>query len=136
MAIAVLFGLLLAAGDALAEGGRIGSPTGLLFLSVAAGGMFAFAMVMGRFLELRTEAVPAIGAKRRLLDAVTVGAACIPVALLFRPTPAALRALVPAGRGAIVLYVLAAGVAGFMLTFALESVVRTHSSRVDSRRAL
>lgn len=131
MAIAVLFGLLLATVDAVAEGGRIASTTGLLFFSVAAGGFFAFVMVLGRFLWLRTDAEPAIGMRRRLLDAATVGAAFIPLSLLFRPVPASLQALVPAGRWAIVVFVLAAGLAGFMATFAVESMLRTHSGRTE-----
>ena len=127
MTIAPLFGVLLATVDAVAEGGRIASTTGLLFFSVAAGGFFAFVMVLGRFLQLRTDAAPAMGAKRRLLDAATVGSACIPLSLVFRPAPASLRVLISAGEEAILLFVLAAGLAGFLLTFGVESIRRTHS---------
>ena len=80
-AAALLFGVALAGSVAREEGL---APVLLLFIGVAASGMFAFLVTTGAYLGLVRSAHPAHGAQRRVIDALVVSAASVPVALAFR----------------------------------------------------
>ena len=60
------------------------SPVLLLFVGVGACGMFAFLVMGGSFLGIVRTTMPSTGRRRRLIDAVTLMCASVPVALAFR----------------------------------------------------
>ena len=79
--MAVAFGTQLAASAAVEDGL---SPVLLLFVAVGACGMFAFVVMGGSFLGIVRTTTPSTGMRRRLIDAVTLMCASVPVALAFR----------------------------------------------------
>lgn len=130
--VAALFGLLITAGQARESG--MGAVS-LLFLGVAACGMFAFLIVIGSYLGLiRTDSKLSMF-KRRLLDSVVVACAMVPITLAFRSwlwwIVGSSDAVARLPQLAELLTVTA--LLGFSTTLIFDSLMRFHSlTRLDT----
>ncbi len=119
----VAFGVLLALNTLLREG-----PGPALWLDVVVGGsgMFAFLVAAGAYLRLVGADRPAVGTRRRIIDAAVAGCAAVPVAVAFRDWLWWIvgSATGDAGRLGVVVLIVAAGTA--LIVFAGEAVFRVH----------
>jgi hypothetical protein len=108
------------------------SPPLLAFVFVVAGcGMFALLVATGSYLGVVRSSVQMSVVRRRLLDAVLVASASVPIALAFRDPLWSLvgSSIERAGVAdlGILLAVIAVSAAG--LTFVIETIVRVHVAR-------
>ena len=123
-ALSVAFGVVVAASQAFGEG-SIAWRTLALFMTVSACSMFAFVLAVGLHLGLLGHTRSIQGASRRMVDAVVVGVATVPVTLAFRT---ALRSLVVGslGSGHMLQVAILIALAAAALVFTAETVTRRH----------
>ncbi|TMB91186.1 MAG: hypothetical protein E6J45_06845 [Chloroflexi bacterium] len=126
--LALLFGLALAASAAREHGP---APVLLLFVGVAASGMFAFIVSTGTYVGLVRSVQPSRGVRRRVIDALVVSAASVPVTLAFRDWLGWIAGAETGGVGAArlgrLLIIVAAAV--FVIVLAAESAGRAYTPR-------
>jgi hypothetical protein len=105
----------------------------LLFVAVAASGMFAFIVTAGAYVGLVSSAQPSHGMRRRLIDAAVVSAASVPVTLAFRDQLWAIAGSTTGGAGTARLSVLLSIVAAssFVIVLAAETIRRAHAAAAD-----
>jgi len=126
-AVSVAFGLAVAAGHSLSEGGD--APTFALFLVVSASVMFAFVVSAGHHLGIVAPTGATSAPQRRAIDAAVAGAAAAGVALAFRfwlgwvvgPTDTS------AGVPRLIALVTLVGAVVFVAVLLVECVARLHA---------
>jgi hypothetical protein len=128
-ALALLFGLALAATSALEEGL---APVLLLVIFVATCAMFAFLMAGGWYLRIVRTHEPLRGARGRTRDALVAAAAAVPVALTFRDLiwPMIGTSTAGAGVGELAWLVVGAGLLVFAAVLTLETALGIRSKLV------
>ena len=124
--LALMFGIALAASLAREEGL---APILLLFIGVAASGMFACMVTAGAYVGLVHSAHPSKGLRRRAIDALVVSTASVPVTLAFRDwlwwIAGAQSGGVSAERLTLLLSIVAASL--FVIVLAAETAGRAYA---------
>jgi hypothetical protein len=120
---ALAFGVLLALNTLLREGA---GPALWIDVVVGSSGMFTFLVVAGEYVGLVRRGRPAVGVRRRAVDAAVIGAAAVPAALGFRES--LWWVLGSSGGGPLRLAELlaVAALASACAVFAAETLLRVH----------
>jgi len=126
-AVSVAFGLVVAAGASQEEGL---SPVLGLFVVAGTGAMFAFLVLAGSFLGVVASVRPLTGTRRRIVDALTLASASVPVAIGVRDSLWWLVHASSTSAGLMTVWILLGTVAGsvFVAVIAAETALRLHAS--------